>query len=205
MGRLGVFAILLAAVAANQDVQARAIPWDQEIREADNILGTEFFFPAAMVQEALKQIGAEETSPLSGRGSERLWRDGVIPSAAAPHTTPKLESLNSFDAKPGNVPGKPSGNPRQNALAAPRRETYGATLPRLSDEELATWKKTEESDFSDPEDWLFRRQFMKLAPYPTAEPEPFIPIPEPATGMILLLGLAGMATGEFGRRPHRRG
>jgi hypothetical protein len=198
--------MLLAAVAANHDVQARAIPWDQGDREADSVLGTEFFFPAATVQETLKQIRPDGTRPLSARGTEQLWRSGVIPSAGAPDNILNLEGLAPFDGKPGEAPGKPSANPGRNALTAPRGENLDATLPRLSDEELATWKKTEESNTSDPEDWLFRRQFIKVARHQAAEPEPLIPIPEPATAMILLLGLAGMTTRGGGRRPrHGRG
>jgi hypothetical protein len=63
---------------------------------------------------------------------------------------------------------------------------YPASRPGLSEREMTFWKSNGE-----PEDWLFRMQFAKASIDESPEPAPLIPIPEPTTGLLVLLGLAG--------------
>lgn len=63
---------------------------------------------------------------------------------------------------------------------------FRAARPSLSEGEMTVWKSSDET-----ENRLFRMQFGKASVYEAPEPSPLIPIPEPATGLLVLMGIAG--------------
>lgn len=67
---------------------------------------------------------------------------------------------------------------------------YGAIRPTLLGGEGASWKNTGTHAVQDTDDWLFNLQFAKSVNKETADQIPFLPVPEPTTGGLLLLGLA---------------
>jgi len=73
---------------------------------------------------------------------------------------------------------------------------YPASRPGLSEREMAVWKSNDE-----PEDWLFRMQITRAFDF--EEPEPLIPIPEPTSGLLVIMGIAGRVL--WGRCAERRG
>ena len=76
---------------------------------------------------------------------------------------------------------------------------FRSPRPSVSEKEMAVWKSNDE-----PEDWLFRLQFAKSSIDEEPEPSPLIPIPEPATGALVLMGLAGrMILQRFYASPDR--
>jgi hypothetical protein len=76
-------------------------------------------------------------------------------------------------------------------VSGPRRENHGNATerdpphPSPNKRDMAVWKSNE------PENWLFRMQFAKASQAALSESAPLIPIPEPTTGMVFLLGIAG--------------
>lgn len=110
----------------------------------------------------------------------------LLPLAAAIDWPPSVESR----------PVRSEARPSRTAISFSHAESghhgkfeftdYLSPRTTLENETLVLWKSYAEVD-----DWLFRMQFAR--PFDFEKPQPLIPISEPTTGLLVLMGIAGRA------------
>lgn len=163
----GVFAILLAAVLASDDGGATTVL----VRQDGADMGSEVAHFPLRLSDATRGFALPDAPP-------SLLPDTFLVdwSIAPPSGKVVFGTLTPEAALPTAPKTEVSGT----------TSNYQTSRPSLSEREMAVWKSNGE-----PEDWLFQMQFSKASIYEMPEPAPLIPIPEPATGVLVLMGLAG--------------
>lgn len=183
-GRLGLFAILWTAVFASSGAGASTVPWDLTKQGEEHPVGASFCLPLDAIINAFEG-GLRDSPPrLFSPAPLGDWPEGIAPLGA------EIGGLTGHDplgpnpnrgvvAGPGSISEPPSGD-------------YRSTRTGLGNADLAAWKTTDGTPSSKPEDWLFRMQFAKASSFQVPARTPLFPVPEPATGLILLMGIAGV-------------
>ena len=189
MGRLGFFAILLAAVFANNGAGASTVPWDLTRQGEEHPVGAGFCLPLGSILDAFKG-GLRDSPPrLFSPAPLAGWPEGIAPLGAEIGGLTGHDPLGPIPNR-GTVAGPDIQEPGPSS--GPRNTDYSSTRPGLDDADLAAWKTTDGTPSSRPEDWLFRMQFAKASSYQVPARTPIFPVPEPATSVILLMGIAGI-------------
>ena len=165
----GFFAILLSAVLASGQIGATTIRLPQDTVLATVDVGN---FPIAL-PDTVRGLPLPNGAPVQLPASFLADWPG--------DNTPRAVVFGRLAAPPP-LPAVPKSEGPKVATAV------ASSHPSLSEGEMAVWKSNGE-----PENWLFRMQFAKASMFEAHEPSPLIPIPEPGTGVLVLIGLAGRA------------
>lgn len=190
--RVTHFAILMGTVFAKMNAGAIVV---EDLDQTNNGLRHEI--PSNSGKEEARDFqmpGVAEGAPLQVIMESSLrWSD------RPEHTTPRLGSTSSLNTPPSTFDLRTSPHP--GASSPSSIATFRTKSPALQISDLSAWKSTEVNPSADPEDWLFRLQYSDDTP----TPEPPFPIPEPASGTLLVIGGLGMAVRRyFTRVPQSR-
>ncbi len=185
--RLAVFALLLGTVFAETNAGATTLASEQGDGGTGHVNERGICLPAGTLSEALETGLSDGPPPLLILESPLTWPGAPVPSSGA------FGSLGAPDENnPAfNLPASAKTPAHTGTAPEPGEVNYQAKGPALQSTDLLSWKSTGDTPPANPEDWLFRLQYTKASSYQAPGPTPLFPIPEPATGVVLLMGIAG--------------
>lgn len=185
--RLAIFAILMGTVFAETNAGATTLASEQGSNGTGHVIGRGICLPAGTLSKALETDLSDGPPPLIILESTMTWPGASGPSSGV------LDSLGAPDgvASAFNVPASAPMPEHTGTAPEPDEVNYRAKGPTLQSADLLSWKSTGDTPPANPEDWLFRLQYTKASSYQVPDPNPPFPIPEPATGVLVLMGVAG--------------
>ncbi len=185
---LTLFAILLGTVLAETNAGATTLSAEREGTGAGCDTARGIGLPVDGLRDSLGYDIFDTPPPMLLLGASLVWTglpvptDAILGTFGAPNEADPVYKL----------PVGAAALAHKGAAPAPGEMNYGAKGPALQSTDFLSWKSTGDTPPANPEDWLFRLQYTKASSYQTPDPTPFFPIPEPATSVIVLMGVAGL-------------
>ncbi len=184
---MAIFAMLLGTVFAKTDAGATTLASEQEDRGAGQLAERGICLPAGTLGESLKAGLSDGPPPALILESSPAWPGAPMPPNDAPGFPEALDENNpAFNLPTGAPVAAHTGTAPE-----PGEVNYRAKGPALQSADLHSWKSTEDTPPANPEDWLFRLQYTGASSEQASGPDPLFPIPEPTTGVLVLMGVTG--------------
>lgn len=191
--RLGRSAARLITVVAAYSAGASTISTSSGARGEEPHTESGFLTPGSLSGTAVIS-GFPEGSPTRlATETTAVWPGNTTPPSSGTGPQYPWEHAPSPNNLSAGIAGKASAMSAPGSKHPSEAEDYSDAPPLLGDADLAAWKTMEGIAMNNPGDWLFRMQLDQDSTYQQAGTEPFIPVPEPASGVVLLVGLAGFA------------
>lgn len=180
---LGKWAVRIAAALAVCNAGAITVTETAEVSgDASGVA-----LSGAPNDTALASIALEgSTAPIAVKRNA-IWREAAPGANSEPGSQPD-RSYAIGEGIAGQSPGIPVPDFDNQTPSA----SYRSDSPQQHVADFATWKSTSGAPTNNPEDWLFQMQFSQDSNNQQPETEPFLPVPEPTSGIVLLMGLAGL-------------